>query len=183
MADVKVSKQSSQPEQRERGLGRRGELFPSLWSSPREIFSLTPFEMMRRFANEMDRFAGREEGEHSMWAPRIEVREKGNNMIVCADLPGLNKDDVKVEATDDGLLIEGERKREHEERQEGFYRSERSYGHFRRLVPLPEGANLDQAKAQFNNGVLEVSIPIPESQRKRREIPIEAETKTRTSGA
>ena len=87
----------------------------------------------------MDRWfgVGREHGERAMWSPNIDVRERDNNLIVSADLPGLAKDDVKVEVTDEGLLIEGERKHEHEERHEGYYHSERSYGMFRRVVPLP----------------------------------------------
>jgi HSP20 family protein len=135
---------------------------------------------MRRFSEEMDRafegfglargrlFGG---GEAGMWSPAVEVFERDNNLIVRAELPGLSKDDVKVEVTDDGLVIHGERKRESEEKGERWYRSERSYGQFYRLIPLPEGANAEQAKARFENGVLEVSMPIPES-RGRRRIPV-----------
>ncbi len=139
---------------------------------------------MRRFSDEMDRWFGdsREHSEASIWSPDIDVRERDNNLIVSADLPGLSKDDVKVEITSEGLSIQGERKHEHEERREGYYHTERSYGAFRRLVPLPEGVNTDQAKAQFKDGVLEVTVPIPEAARKRREVPIEAAPKTRTSG-
>lgn len=73
---------------------------------------------------------------------------------------------------------------EHEEKREGYYRSERSYGTFSRIIPLPEGANVDQAKAEFNNGVVEVTVPIPKSARRRRETPIGATAalKTRASG-
>ena len=99
--------------------------------------------------------------------------ERDNNLVVRAELPGLSNDDVKVKMTDEGLVIQGERKREREEKGEGWYRSERSYGQFYRLIPLPEGVNAEQAKARFENGVLEVSIPIPESRRSRRSIPIE----------
>jgi HSP20 family protein len=165
------------------GLTRRGSWTPSLFSlSPREFFSASPFELMRRFTEEMDRafegwglsrdsrFGG---SQSALWSPAVEVFERDNNLVVRADLPGLNKDDVKVEMTDDGLVIQGERKRESEEKGEGWYRSERSYGQFYRLIPLPEGANAEQAKAQFENGVLEVSVPVPESQRRRRSIPIE----------
>lgn len=163
-------------------LARRGSWTPSLFSlSPRDFFSASPFELMRRFSEEMDRQfenfglsrggwgAG---GQSSFWAPSVEVFERGNNLVVRADLPGLNKDDVKVEMTDEGLVIQGERKREHEEKGEGFYRSERSYGQFYRVIPLPEGANTEQATAQFDNGVLEVAVPVPEAQRRRRSIPI-----------
>jgi HSP20 family protein len=86
----------------------------------------------------------------------------------------LNKEDVKVEVTNEGLVIQGERKREREEDRGGVHRSERSYGAFYRLIPLPEGANIEQAKAKFNNGVLQVEVPVPKSQEKSRQIPIEA---------
>jgi HSP20 family protein len=89
------------------------------------------------------------------------------------ELPGLSKEDVKVELTPDGLLIQGERKEEHEEQQEGVLRSERRYGRFSRIIPLPDGADAEQAKAQFTNGVLEVTVPVPEEKARRREIPIE----------
>ena len=112
--------------------------------------------------------------ELATWAPPVEVRERDGNLVVHAELPGLNKEDVKVEVTNEGLVIQGERKREHEEDRGGVHRSERSYGAFYRLIPLPEGANIDQAKAQFNNGVLEVSVPIPKTQENTRQIPIEA---------
>lgn len=188
MAEAKGSKQeqsqqSEQQRERERGLMRRGEWAPGLLAlNPREFFSMNPFELMRRFTDEMDRaFAGGREV-REMWAPSIEVREKDNNLVISADLPGLNKEDVKIEATDEGLVIQGERKREEEKRERGLYRSERSYGRFYRLIPLPDEAKIEDAKAQFNNGVLEITIPVPESQRKMRQIPIEGESKTRTSG-
>jgi HSP20 family protein len=201
MADVKVDKQNNTEQQgspqntqstamqvgnwggRQGGaLERRSSSFPSLFSlSPRDFFSTSPFELMRRFTDEMDRafenwglsrgsWAGG--GQTALWSPAVEVFERDNNLVVRAELPGLNKDDVKVEMTDAGLVIQGERKREHEEKGEGFYRSERSYGQFYRLIPLPEGADAEQAKAQFENGVLEVAVPVPESQRRRRSIPI-----------
>ena len=151
--------------------------------SPRDFFSASPFELMRRFSDEMDRaFSGRS-GEPRMWAPAVEVRQKGNDLLVCAELPGLKQEDVKLEVTDQGLIIEGERKHEQEERgEEGYYHSERSYGRFRRLIPLPEEAKVENARATFNNGVLEVSIPVPEREIKHRQIPIESGGATRTAG-
>lgn len=185
MAEQKETKreQSQQTEQRrEQGVSRRGESPGFLAMSPREFFSASPLDLMRRFSDEMDRFFGGGREGQAVWAPNIEVREKDNNLVISAELPGLSKDDVKIEATDQGLVIHGERKREEEQRERGFYRSERSYGRFYRLIPLPEDARLENAKAQFNNGVLEITIPVEEGQRKRREIPIEAEAKGRTSG-
>jgi HSP20 family protein len=163
------------------GITRRSEAFPSLFfSRPSDLFAMNPFAMMRRLTDEMDRaFYGFGGQEPDTWSPAIDVREQEGNLVLRADLPGLTKDDVKLDVTEDTLVIQGERKREHEERRKGHYRSERTYGSFYRSIPLPEGANIDQAKANFNNGVLEVSIPIPEAARRSRSIPIESASSER----
>lgn len=182
MADVDVRKQSSseqrgqpgqQLERSRQSLSRRGA-YPSIFDwSPSELFSTSPFALMRRFSDEMDRmFEGGRRGELALWSPAVEVSERDGKLEIRADLPGVNEKDVKVEVTDDGLIIQGERKREHEERREGYYRSERSYGQFYRVIPLPEGANVDQARAEFRNGELRVSVPVAQQQRKSREVPI-----------
>ena len=111
--------------------------------------------------------------EGSLWSPQIEVFERGNQLIVRADLPGLTKDDLNVDITDDSIVIRGERRQEKEENEEGYYRSERNYGSFYREIPLPEGVNANEAKANFRNGVLEITMPAPERQtlgRRRIEI-------------
>jgi HSP20 family protein len=95
------------------------------------------------------------------WSPQIEVSQRGNELIVRAELAGLKKDDVHVDIKDDVLTIQGERKQEHEEEREGVYRSERQYGSFYRVVPLPEGTIADSAKATFKNGVLEITLQAP----------------------
>jgi HSP20 family protein len=132
---------------------------------------ISPFSVMKRFGEEMDRLFGdfgldrnwippALTGEASRaWAPEIEIFERDGELVVRADLPGLKKEDVKVELTDEGLTIEGERRSEHEENGEGYYRSERNYGNFYRRLPLPEGANADDATAKFHDGVLEVTMP------------------------
>ena len=194
MADANIEKR---PEERGRGLERRslgGGLtrggFPSLFGRhPEELFSMSPFTLMRRLTEDMDRmftgFGGTSgSGEMGMWAPPVEVRESEGNLVVMAELPGLNKEDVKVEVNEDAVVIQGERKREREEERGGIRRSERVYGSFYREIPLPDGAKADQAKAVFNNGVLEVTVPIPEAQRKTRQITIESgETERKGMGA
>jgi HSP20 family protein len=179
MADVKVENQRAQ-QGRELEQRRGGTLAQR---SEREGW-MNPFSLMRRLSDEMDRaFAtsfglptwGRTDAgeEEAVWMPPVEVRERDNNLQVIAELPGINREDVKVEVTNDGLAIQGQRKKETEEKRQGYYRSERSYGHFYRLVPLPEGIDPDKAKAQFKDGVLTVELPLPESMlRKRKEIPI-----------
>jgi HSP20 family protein len=115
------------------------------------------------------------------WAPDVEIFHRNNELVIRADLPGLSRDDVKVEVTEDHLTIQGERKQEHEETREGFYRSERSYGSFFRNVPLPPGTMSDQAKATFKDGVLEIRMPSAvESTRRSRRLEIsEGAAKTR----
>ena len=186
MPEVDVKKQSSEQQrnasnQLERsrqsgGLQHRGP-YSSLFSlHPAELFSMSPFALMRRFTDEMDRVFeghGRESGgQRAQWSPTVEVAERDGKLEVVADLPGIKENDVKVEVTDEGLVIQGERKQQHEEKREGYYRSERSYGQFYRVIPLPEDANVDQARAEFHNGELHISIPVPEQQRTTRQIPI-----------
>jgi len=99
-----------------------------------------------------------------LWAPNVEVFQRNTELVVRADLPGLSKEDVKVDVTDEAITIQGERRREHEEERGGVYRSERSYGNFKRVIALPEGAITDQAKATFRDGVLEITMPAPPEQ-------------------
>jgi len=98
----------------------------------------------------------------SLWYPQVEVREREGKLVVCADLPGARKEDVHVEIRDNALILQGERHQESEHNQGGFYRSERSYGHFQRVIPLPEGVNPEQAQASFKDGVLEITLPLPQ---------------------
>jgi HSP20 family protein len=185
MAETNVERRQEErgrgAERRPQGgeLSRRGEMgFPSLWRSPDELFSLSPFTLMRRLTEDLDRmFSGFGAGggrEMGVLAPPVDVRESNGNLVVTTELPGLSKDDVQVEVEQDRLIIRGERKREQEENREGVHRSERYYGAFYREIPLPDGVKADQAKAQFNNGVLEITMPIAEEQRRKRAIPIEA---------
>jgi HSP20 family protein len=183
MADVAVKKATEQKsgepgvaKQTETGVSRQGAWDPlALWN-PSELIS-NPFSMMRRLSEEMDRnfgrFFGREEG-GSFWSPAIEVSQTEGQLRVHAELPGLNPEDVHVEVANDQLIIQGERKYEQEEKNKGVYRSERRYGRFYRAIPLPEGTTAEQAKAQFKNGVLEISLPLPQQKTSRRQIPIES---------
>jgi HSP20 family protein len=123
------------------------------------------------------------EVEEASWIPDVEFFEKDGRLIFRTDLPGLNKEDVKIEVNEGRLIVQGERKREKEEKGERFYRSERSYGSFYRAIALPEGVNPETAKATFKNGVLEVTLaapPVPETRTKKVEIeeaPVKAPSK------
>ena len=132
-----------------------------------------PFALLRQMTSELDRafedwpsvrwpplglFAP---SESVAWSPKIDVFERDNRLVTRVDLPGMKKEDVSVEVTDGHLTLSGERKRETEEKKDNLYRSEREYGSFYRAVPLPEGVKLEDVKATFSDGVLEVSVPLP----------------------
>ena len=113
------------------------------------------------------------------WAPEIDVFEKDNRLITRIDLPGLKKEDVKIEVTDGYLAISGERKSEAEEKKDNYFRCEREYGSFYRAVPLPEGIKAEAITATFADGVLEVSVPLPvKAEAKPRRIDIQEGSKT-----
>ena len=93
------------------------------------------------------------------WTPDIEAFDRKGVFVVRADLPGMTKDNINVEMLDNQLVIRGERKEEKEQKEKGYYASERSYGAFYRALPLPEGVKSDEAKATFKDGVLEIAMP------------------------
>ena len=118
MAEVDVKRQSHE-QQRGGELQRRGA-YPSVFGiRPGQLLQANPFALMRRFTEEMDRlFEGHLSGSEceSLWLPAVEVNEHDGKLEIVADLPGINENDVKVEVTDEGLVIQGERKQEHEEK-------------------------------------------------------------------
>lgn len=150
------------------------------YGEPQE--AVTPFGFMRRFTEDMEKlfedfqgfrfpsFFGKEfspflkDLEDVDWVPKVEILRHNGDFTVRAELPGLTKDDVKVELTDNALTLSGERKEEKEEKLEGYYRTERSYGSFYRVIPLPEGTSIDKATATFNNGLLEVKLQVPKTE-------------------
>jgi len=167
----------------ENGLGQTKDIAPRTTAAPMKATG-SPFTYMRRFAEEMDhlfenfglqtgfrlpsfltrghellrREAGFIPGE---WSPQIDVLEREGQFAVRVDLPGLFKEDVKVDVTDDVLTIHGERKQQKKEEREGYCYSECSYGSFYRAIPLPAGADVSKATAHFHNGVLEIAMPAP----------------------
>ena len=102
------------------------------------------------------------------WVPAMDVTETDEQYVLRTDLPGISESDVNVELDDNVLTISGERKSEHEQRSEGFYRVERASGSFSRSLTLPEGVDADAIEASFDSGVLEVRIPKPEQPKPRK---------------
>lgn len=168
--------QSQQVAQQSASRGAQGEYLPARRQHP--------FAMLAQMSEEMDRlmdsfFGGRMlrtrhlGGGDGFWYPSIEVRERDNELIVCAELPGLRKEDVNIEVDADQLVISGERRAESESKEQGWYRSERSYGSFCRTVPLPEGAQTDNVQAKLRDGLLEVTVPLQPRKRQQRRIEVQ----------
>jgi len=102
------------------------------------------------------------------WAPDVEVSERDGNLMVSADLPGIRKEDIDIELQDDALILRGHRNEEHEEKRGNVSYSERSYGSFVRTVALPSAVKPDDIDATFQNGVLQVTLRLPQESSRRR---------------
>ena len=110
------------------------------------------------------------------WVPATDLIEGESEFVLKADLPGLAKEDVKIEVVEGVLSISGERKSEHEDRKGGYYRIERASGSFMRSLRLPEGVDAGAITANFENGVLEIHVPKPaQPQPQRVEIAVGSE--------
>jgi HSP20 family protein len=160
--------------------------------------SFSPFAIMRQGVDEMERWfsemgrgwssprrmmspMGEMAQQPGDWAPAIEAFQRGNEFIVRAEVPGMNRQDLTVEIGDDALTIRGERRHERDDERDGMFWSERSYGSFTRVVPLPPGTITDSAKASFRNGILEVVMQAPSSEARRgRRIDISGSSEDRT---
>ena len=114
-------------------------------------------------------FGGRSaNGALRRWVPPMDLVETDDHLVLRADLPGLDSDDVNIEVKDGVLTVSGERKTEHEERADGFYRVERASGGFSRSMSLPQDVDAERIDASFDKGVLEVRIPKPEERKPHR---------------
>ena len=102
------------------------------------------------------------------WAPAMDLIEVEDHYLLKADLPGMSEDDVSIEVDQGVLTVAGERRAEHEQREKGWHRIERSFGQFQRQLTLPDGIDADAVSAEFDRGVLTVRIPKPERVKPRR---------------
>jgi HSP20 family protein len=122
--------------------------------------------MFERFGMEKPIF------ENMPWNPELEIATKENEFLVKLDVPGMKREDVTVEVAEDHLVLRGERRYEKEEKKEGYFKTERSYGSFYRTVLLPEGVKPEEAKATMRDGVLTVSMPMTKVETKTRKLEI-----------
>ena len=158
-------------------------------------FGTSPFSMMRRLSDEMDRLfesfgmgrgfpsafgsgtgqrdlTGGFQGLQSLWSPNVDICEREGRFCVSVDLPGIKKDDVHVQVENDAIVIQGQRSDERTTDEQGYYQRERSYGSFHRVIPLPEGVDADQASATFTDGVLQIEMPARQASSRGRKLEI-----------
>jgi HSP20 family protein len=137
------------------------------WEPARELGTIQN-EMNRLFNSFFDTPTPGNSGAYRRWIPAMDLVETDGEYVLRADLPGLTEQDVNIELEANVLTISGERKSEHDERKEGYFRVERAFGSFQRTLTLPEGTDPEAVKATFDNGVLEVRVPKPEQRKPRR---------------
>ncbi|HEY7556266.1 MAG TPA: Hsp20/alpha crystallin family protein [Candidatus Binatia bacterium] len=147
-----------------------------------------PFADLTRWEREMDRmmddFFGRRmrpwwperwlRRDSEITTPALDVYEEKDEVVVKAELPGMDKNDIEVNISDSELTLKGEKKKEEKIEDEDYYRCERSYGAFVRSVDLPADVQPDKVKASFKNGILEIRMPKTE-EAKTKEIKIKVE--------
>ncbi|HXH64186.1 MAG TPA: Hsp20/alpha crystallin family protein [Mariprofundaceae bacterium] len=128
------------------------------WSPWRELESMQ--RHLSRVLDDSSLAPGMEEGH---WLPAVDIRETADAIVVHAELPGIDKKDVKVDVKDGVLTISGERKYEKDVKEENVHRIERSYGSFSRSFSLPTHVDVDKVQARLEDGVLEVRLPKTET--------------------
>jgi HSP20 family protein len=143
----------------------------TIWRPFGELAPFRDFERMRR---DMDRMwnsffergtiGGEDGGE---WLPSLDVAETKNEIVVKAEVPGLEPKDIDISLSDGLLTIKGEKKQEREEKEENYHLVERSYGSFTRLIRLPNEVQSDKINASYKNGVLKVVLPKSEEAKKK----------------
>jgi len=131
-----------------------------------------PFEELRRMQQRMSRMMGEMSGQpaspgesrEAAEVPSVDVIERGNDVVVTADMPGVDKSDIRINVKDNNLLeISAEKKMEKEEKEKGFIRHERAYDRYYRAIRLPAPVDKSKAKATYNNGVLEITLPMTQT--------------------
>jgi HSP20 family protein len=133
-----------------------------------------PFREIAALQNDMGRlmsaFLGQGDGETTgrTWVPAVDVWETENELVYAFDLPGIPEDKIAVEFDDGALTVSGERERVDEVKNDRFYRFERRFGSFSRSVGLPQGVTEDDVKADYHDGVLQVTVKKPETPKPRR---------------
>ena len=130
---------------------------------PGTLMRWDPFSELGYVRSRLDRMLDDlKEGHERTWTPPIDVVRENGHLIVRADLPGIKPDEVKLSVEDDVLTVSGEHEEHEETTNENYVRRERRYGSFRRSMVLPAGVEAKKIKAMTHDGVVEVTIPLPD---------------------
>jgi len=134
--------------------------------NPRREMSMLHDRYSRFFDDPFFRIARMDEDANlGHWNPAVDLYEKDDRLVIKAELPGVDKNDIKVELKDRVLTLSGERTYDNEVKEENYYRKERSYGKFQRAFTLPADVDSDKITAEFKDGVLRVEVPKPEEKK------------------
>jgi HSP20 family protein len=126
-----------------------------------------PFAELGELRSRFDRmFEDLLDGREREWMPAIDVERENGNLVVRADVPGITPEEVKIEVQDDILTVSGEHEERKEKKDKHFLRRERRYGSFSRSLALPAGVEAKKIKAKTHDGVVEVTIPLPQETKK-----------------
>ncbi len=145
-----------------------------------ELVRWNPLKEMSLLRNHFSNFFGdpffpaelaEDAGSRNVWQPAVDIFEKDGKVVIKAELPGMDKQDISLDIQNDVLTLRGERKYENEVKEENFYRKEMSHGTFVRSFTLPAGVDADRITAEFKDGILTVEVPSPES-RKPKQITV-----------
>jgi HSP20 family protein len=109
-----------------------------------------------------------DDSEMGMWNPAVDLYEKDDHYMIKAELPGVDKNDIKIDLKDRRLTLSGERSYDNEVKEENYYRRERSYGKFQRAFTLPEDVDSEKIKAEYKDGVLQIEVPKPEEKKAKK---------------
>jgi HSP20 family protein len=142
------------------------------WDPIRNLISLQD-RMNRLFDETMHRGRGMEPMDMGTWAPPVDIYETEAEIVLVAEVPGVDEKDVDVEVKDNLLTIKGERRMEKSVKEESYHRVERAYGGFSRSFTLPQAVDSEKITATYNRGVLEIRLPKPEKA-KTHQIKIES---------
>ena len=134
--------------------------------NPRREMPMLPGRFNRLFDNPFFRI-GRMDDDSGLdlWNPAVDLYEKDDHFMITAELPGVDKNGIKIDLKDRLLTLSGERSYDKEVKEENFYRRERSYGKFQRAFTLPADVDSDKIKAEFKDGVLQIEVPKPEEKK------------------
>lgn len=135
------------------------------WNPIRDTFSLR--NHMNRVFGDFYFPTNREEGDLPMWNwnPVVDVYDNDDNIVLKAEIPGIDKKDIEIDVKGRVLTLKGERSSDNEAKEDNYYRRERCFGKFERAFTLPVNVELDQIKANYKDGVLEIEIPKPEEKK------------------